>query len=83
MFIVQPVTNNEPEREGFPIATNTLADPDPIAQALDYVFFFASLEEGRQWTSAHPGTYLLTLDQAFELGHRKNRRQYLDVLTEI
>lgn len=55
---------------------------DVIGSFCHYIFFFASLEEGRQWTRAHPGTYLLTLDQAFELGHRKNRRQYLDVLTE-
>ena len=55
---------------------------DVIGSFCHFIFFFASLEEGRQWTTAHPGTYLLTLDQAFELGHRKNRRQYLDVLTE-
>ena len=55
---------------------------DVIGAFCHYVFFFASLEEGQQWTTAHPGTYLLTLDQAFELGRRKNARQYLDVLTE-
>ncbi|MFQ5569520.1 MAG: organomercurial lyase [Rhodothermales bacterium] len=55
---------------------------DVIGSFCHYVFFFASLEEGEQWTAAHPGTYLLTLDQAFGLGQRKNRRQYPDALTE-
>ncbi len=53
---------------------------DVIGSFCHYVFFFVSLEEGQEWTTAHPGTYLLTLDQAFDLGRRKNARQYLDVL---
>lgn len=55
---------------------------DVIGSFCHYVFFFASLEEGREWTAAHPGTYLLTLDQAFELGRRKNARQYPDALVD-
>ncbi len=55
---------------------------DVIGSFCHYVFFFASLEEGQQWTAAHPGTYLLPLDQAFELGRRKNARQYPDALAE-
>ncbi len=55
---------------------------DVIGAFCHYVFFFASLEEGQQWTTAHPGTYLLTLEQAFELGRRKNARQYPDALAD-
>lgn len=53
---------------------------DVVGAFCHYVFFFASLEEGQEWTAAHPGTYLLTLDQAFELGRSKNARQYPDAL---
>ncbi len=55
---------------------------DVIGAFCHYVFFFASLEEGQQWTTAHPGTYLLTRDQGFELGRRKNVRRYPDALAE-
>ncbi len=41
-----------------------------------YVFFFASPEAGERWTARHEGTFLLTLEQAFELGHRKNAAQF-------
>lgn len=34
------------------------------------------LEEAWQWTAEHLGTYLLPLEEAFELGRRKNARQY-------
>lgn len=37
-----------------------------------YVHFFASREAGETWTAGHPGTFLLTLDDAFELGRRVN-----------
>jgi alkylmercury lyase len=45
-----------------------------------FVFFLVSSEAGESWTSKHEGTCLLTLDQAFELGKRKNAAQFPDVL---
>lgn len=37
-----------------------------------YVFFLASAEAGASWTARHAGTFVLTLDQAFELAKRAN-----------
>jgi alkylmercury lyase len=42
-----------------------------------YVNFFSSESTGVQWVSANPGTFLLTMNQAFALGHRKNELQYV------
>jgi alkylmercury lyase len=37
-----------------------------------YIFFLASAEAGASWTTRHEGTFVLTLDQAFELAKRAN-----------
>ena len=41
-----------------------------------YVHFFGSQEAGSQWVSKHPGTYLLSIKDAYTLGRRKNEAQY-------
>jgi len=43
------------------------------------VHFFKSEEAGRVWTGQHPGTFLLTIDQAHTLGRKINAMQYPDV----
>ncbi len=43
------------------------------------VHFFESEEAGRGWTGQHPGTFLLTIDQAHTLGRKINAMQYPDV----
>lgn len=53
---------------------------DVIGSFCHYVHFFPSVDEGRQWVADHPGTFLLTLAHAFELGRRKNARQYPNLL---
>ena len=40
------------------------------------VFFFSSIEDGTAWTSRKPGTIVLNLEEAFELGVRKNALQF-------
>ena len=40
------------------------------------VFFFASRESGERWRSRHEGTFLYSLDDAFELGLRLVRKQF-------
>ncbi|MGH7629155.1 MAG: organomercurial lyase [Gemmatimonadales bacterium] len=37
-----------------------------------HIFFLASAEAGARWTARHEGTFLLTLDQAFEMAKRAN-----------
>ncbi len=43
-------------------------DADVIGSFCHYVHFFANTEAGEKWTSEHPGTFLISLEEAFELG---------------
>lgn len=53
-------------------APNQRFDAAVIRSFCHYVHFFASREAGETWTAEHPGTILLSLDDAFELGRRVN-----------
>lgn len=57
-----------PEREAF--------EDDVVSTFCHYVHFFASKDDGEKWTSEHPGTLLLTVDEAFQLGQFKNHHQF-------
>jgi hypothetical protein len=37
-----------------------------------YIHFFVDAQAGEKWTSEHPGTYLISLEEAFELGRLTN-----------
>jgi alkylmercury lyase len=41
-----------------------------MATACHHIFFFASRATGERWVAKHPGTWLLSLDEAFEFGKR-------------
>jgi len=43
---------------------------DVVESFCHYVHFFASPETGRGWVADHPGTFILSLDDAFELAQR-------------
>lgn len=43
-------------------------DGDVIENFCCYVHFFVDAETGERWTSEHPGTFLISLEDAFELG---------------
>jgi alkylmercury lyase len=45
-------------------------DHHVIESFCHYVLYFASQAAGRQWVARHPGTFLLPIAQAFELGRR-------------
>ena len=47
-------------------------DADVIQSFCHFVHFFTSSEAGETWATKHPGTFLLSLDNAFELGRRVN-----------
>lgn len=49
---------------------------DVINSFCQSVLFFASPVEGRQWVAAHPGTFLMSLENAFELAQLFNRRKF-------
>ncbi len=41
-----------------------------------FVYFFANGEVGETWTAEHPGTFLMTLDEAFELARITNMLRF-------
>jgi alkylmercury lyase len=47
-------------------------DADVIASFCHYVHFFVDAQAGEKWTSEHPGTFLISLEEAFELGRLTN-----------
>jgi hypothetical protein len=47
-------------------------DADVIQSFCHFVHFFSSPGAGEAWSANHPGTFLLLLDEAFELGRRVN-----------
>jgi len=53
---------------------------DVVQSFCHFVLFFASREAGKQWTAQHPGTFLLTLGEAFDLAVTGNRRMFPNAL---
>lgn len=45
-------------------------DADVIQSFCHYLHYFTTREHGERWTARHPGTYLLELAEAAELGRR-------------
>lgn len=53
---------------------------DVILHFCHYVYFISSAAEAARWVAKTPGTLVLSLDAAFDLGRTKNRVQYRDDL---
>ena len=53
---------------------------DIVSKFCHYVFFFATADAGGQWTAENPGTRLMSIPAAFELGRLKNLRRFGDAL---
>ncbi|MGH9204042.1 MAG: alkylmercury lyase MerB [Vicinamibacterales bacterium] len=51
---------------------------DVLTSFCHLLHFFASKPEGESWVADHPGTRLLTLVEAFELGRQRKSLQYPD-----
>jgi len=45
-------------------------DADVLVTFCHYVLFLASREAGERWTADHPGTFLVTVQEAAEIGRR-------------
>lgn len=41
-----------------------------------YVYFFRSGEAGSKWVAENPGTFILSIAEAYALGQKKNANQY-------
>ncbi len=72
------VTQAEPSGVvmSFPSTTLAAMKENVRASFCQQVFFFSSIEDGTAWTSRKPGTIVLNLEEAFELGVRKNALQF-------
>jgi alkylmercury lyase len=47
-----------------------------------HVHFFASFQAGEKWAAAHPGAFILSLEEGREIGARKNAAQFGSVLRD-
>ena len=54
---------------------------DVISAFCHYIHFFSSAEVGADWLERNPGTFLVSLPDAFRLGRMKNQMQYKEVLS--
>ncbi|MFQ5747038.1 MAG: organomercurial lyase [Gemmatimonadota bacterium] len=52
--------------------TATVVAERSISRFCDFVHFLASRSAGQTWIANNPGTFLLTLEEAFDLGRRTN-----------
>jgi hypothetical protein len=51
-------------------------DRDVIVNFCHFVHFFRDGEAAKEWISRHPGTFMLSLDDAFALGQMTNLRNF-------
>jgi alkylmercury lyase len=51
-------------------------DAGVIQRLCHFVHFFASPEDGEEWTAEHPGTCLLSVEDAYSLGELTNRAAF-------
>lgn len=55
-------------------------DRNVIVNFCHFVHFFRTAEAGAEWIAQRPGTFLLTVEEAFSLGQLTNARNFGDVL---
>ena len=55
-------------------------DSGVVQSFCHFVHFFASRQAGEQWIAAYPGTFLLTLSDAYDLAASVNQRMFPDAL---
>jgi alkylmercury lyase len=55
---------------------NRLFDASTITTFCHFVHFFASSEAAERWTAEHAGTFVLSIDDGFQLGRRVNRAKF-------
>lgn len=51
-------------------------DAKTIVSFCHFVHFFASAEAAGEWTTAHEGTFALSVEDGFEIGRRANREVF-------
>ena len=56
---------------------------DTIASSCRFVHFFASTEATEAWALRHPGTFVISIEQGFEVGRRSNAARLCAALAEL
>lgn len=56
------------------------ATEDIVGKFCNFVHFFPSMEIGARWIEKNPGTRLMSIQDAFELGKRRNQGQFQEAL---
>jgi len=56
---------------------------DTIGSFCRFVHFFASPQAAEAWTRRHPGSFVISIDQGFEIGRRTNAAQLGAALAEL
>jgi alkylmercury lyase len=51
-------------------------DSQVVQSFCDFVYFFASAQAAAPWTSKHPGTYALSVDDTYRLGQLANHASF-------
>jgi alkylmercury lyase len=49
---------------------------DVITNLCHYIHFFGSADAAKPWLAQYPDAFLLTLEEAYEVGRRRNHRHY-------
>jgi alkylmercury lyase len=57
-------------------------DEDTIGSFCRFVHFFATPQAAETWTRRHPGTFVISIQQGFDVGRRTNAAQLGAALTE-
>ncbi len=51
-------------------------DSSVIQSFCHFVHFFSSPEAAAKWTAEHPGTFVVSVEDAFQIGHMVNRARF-------
>ncbi len=60
----------------FLIPDEQKANENVVASFCHFVHFFSSEDAAAKWIASHPGTFAMSLDEAFELGKKINVHRY-------
>ena len=63
-------------RMSFLLPDATGVQKDVVTTFCHFVHFFPSPQSAERWTARHPGTFMLSIDDAHALARRKNEAQY-------
>jgi alkylmercury lyase len=70
-------------RMSFLLPDAAAVQKDVVTSFCHFVHFFPSLQAGESWTARHPGTFILSIDDAHALARRKNQAQYREALRDM